>query len=50
MPAIASIFVNHPCIQVPLQKAVDSENGGLLQDATQMKTDVLSAVHFIAEA
>jgi hypothetical protein len=39
---------------VPLQKAVDSEDcrhyGGLLQDGTQMKLDVLSAMHFIAEA
>jgi hypothetical protein len=38
---------------VQLQQAVDSEammDGRLLQDATQMKMDVQSAMHFIAEA
>jgi hypothetical protein len=40
---------------VPLKKAVDSKNvamidGGLLQDVTQTKLDVLFAMHFIAEA
>jgi hypothetical protein len=33
-----------------IQKTVAMIDGGLLQHATQMKLDVLSAVHFIAEA
>jgi hypothetical protein len=32
-----------------IQKTVAVIDGGLLQDGTQMKLDVLSAVHFVAE-
>jgi hypothetical protein len=33
-----------------IQKTAAMTDGGLLQDATQMKLDVLSAICFIAEA
>jgi hypothetical protein len=33
-----------------IQKTVAMIDGVLLEDATQMKVDVLSAMHFIAEA
>jgi hypothetical protein len=51
-PASAFRFGNNPCIQIPLQKAVDLEgySHGRWGTDTQMKLDVLSAVHFIAEA
>jgi hypothetical protein len=35
---------------MPLQKTVATTDGGLLQDATQMKPDVLSAMNLIADA
>jgi hypothetical protein len=48
------IYRNYACIEVPLQKAVQEivamTNGQLFQDSTQMKLDVLSTMHSIAEA
>jgi hypothetical protein len=33
-----------------IEKTVAMTDGGLLQDATHMKVDVLSAMHFIVKA
>jgi hypothetical protein len=55
VPASYSLQIwNHPRIQVPLQKEYEfgrlaTIDGGLLQDAAQMKLNVLCTVHLTAE-